>query len=261
MNEDIKTFLLETYGKAKALLECQTRETLAHKSANDLLSRADLALNGFFVSEIKAHFPEARIIAEESENLALSEEFTFVVDPLDGTCNFARGIPLYGIQVAVFEKGECTSSLVGLPCFDRLYYAEKGKGAYRNGERLFLNRDLPASDGVLELSDFYRDEKDIGLEEQFALVAELQGRFLKTRLFGAACIDFTAIAESHAQCYICYYRHIWDIAPGLLVAKEAGAVESRLNGEPYRYGDQSLVLANNEETLDLVLKAAEKHLR
>jgi fructose-1,6-bisphosphatase/inositol monophosphatase family enzyme len=72
-------------------------------------------------------------------------------------------------------------------------------------------------------------------------------------LFGAACIDFTNLAKNGAQAYICYYHYLWDIAPGLLLVKEAGAVYSGIN-KPYSFGDHSLIVANNEKTLKMILE-------
>ena len=261
MNERIKPFLFESYEKAKKILLGLSSEAVCHKSANDLLTKADLALNDFFIRAIQEAFPEACIIAEESENGTLTDALTFIVDPLDGTCNFSRGVKMHGIQIAVMEQKECVASLIGLPHFDLVYYAEKGKGAYRNGERIFLDKNIAHEDGILSLSDFYRDEKDIAFENQYRLVSSLQDDFLKTRLYGASCYDFAALSESQSQAYICYYRCIWDIAPGLLLALEAGAVAKRLNGEAYHYGDQSIVVANSIDTLEHILKKAKPLLK
>jgi len=261
MNNVIKEFLFDAYEEGKKILLGLTGEAVCHKSKNDLLTQADLALNEYFIQAIQKPFPEACVIAEESENGTLTDELTFVVDPLDGTCNFSLGVKMHGIQIAVMEKKECVASLIGLPHFDLVYYAEKGKGAYRNGQRIYLNKDIAHEDGILSLSDFYREEEDIAFEDQYKLVASLQDDFLKTRLYGAACYDFAALAESQSQGYICYYRHLWDIAPGLLLALEAGAVAVRLNGEPYQYGNQSLVVANNEKTLQRILKEAKPLLK
>ena len=233
---------------------------MKHKSPNDLLSDADLKLNEFLVSEIKKKYPNARIIAEESDNEELTNELTFVIDPLDGTCNYSMGIPLCGIQLAVLENKEAILSLIYLPNQDEMYVAKKGEGATLNGNKLVVNKDIKHNDGVLILSDFYKDEKDISLENQYKLVNDLRLDFVKTRLFGAACNDFAYLASSKAQAYICYYRNLWDIIPGLLLAKESGMVYRRITGEFYEFGNESLVVANSKETLDLIINKAKKHI-
>ena len=255
----MEKFLVDLVKAAKNIFDSR-HSTLKHKSPNDLLSDADLKLNEFLVSEIKKKYPNARIIAEESDNEELTNELTFVIDPLDGTCNYSMGIPLCGIQLAVLENKEAILSLIYLPNQDEMYVAKKGEGATLNGNKLVVNKDIKHNDGVLILSDFYKDEKDISLENQYKLVNDLRLDFVKTRLFGAACNDFAYLASSKAQAYICYYRNLWDIIPGLLLVKEAGMVYRRITGEFYEFGNESLVVANNQETLDLIINKAKKHI-
>ncbi len=228
-------------------------KSIKHKSINDLLSEADLELNDYFVNAIKKEFPQANIIAEESKNKPLTDELTFVIDPLDGTCNYSMGIELCGIQLAVFQRKEVVLSIIYLPYKDELYLAKKDGGAFLNGKPIKVNKDIKHEDGVLLSSDFYKDNKTISFDKQFELIKDLQGNFLKTRLLGAACVDFTTLATSKAQAYICYYNYIWDIAPGLLLIKEAGMIYKTINKKEYEFGSDSLVVANNQETLELIL--------
>ena len=256
----MQEFLVNLVKKAEKIFN-QKHKSIKHKSPNDLLSEADLKLNEFFVNSIKNEYPDARIIAEESDNEPLTDELTFVVDPLDGTCNYSMGIPLCGIQIAVLKKREAVLSIIYLPNTKELFVAKKDEGLFLNRKKLEVNKNIAHVDGVLILSDFYKEEKDITLDNQYKLVEELRLSFLKTRLFGAACVDFSYLVTSKAQAYICYYRNIWDILPGLLMAKEAGLVYKRLNGEDYKIDDESLVIANNQETLDLILNRAKKFVK
>ena len=254
---DILKYLIEIYEESKSLFYLKSN-IISHKNPNDLLSEADLRLNDFFCNKIKDKYNEAKIIAEESENDNLDDNLTFVIDPLDGTCNYSLGYYLCGIQMAVFKNKECILSLIGLPYFNELYYAIKGEGAYKNNERIYVNKDISHQDGILELSDFYEINDDIDIENQYKLVNLLRPKFLKTRLFGAACIDFTNIITNKALAYICYYRHIWDIAPGLLLIKEAGAIYKRINNKDYEYGNHSIIISNNLETMNLILDSYNK---
>ena len=249
--KDILEYLLDLYEKSKPLFYRESK-VLKHKNLNDVLSEADLRLNEYFYSNIKNEYPLANIIAEESDNLDLTDALTFVIDPLDGTCNYSNGLNLCGIQMAVFLNKECIISLIGLPYYDEVFYAIKNEGAYKNGNKISVNNTIKASDGILELSDFYRVNDDIEYDMQFELVKELQNKFLKIRLFGAACIDFTNLIKNNAQAYICYYRYIWDVAPGLLLAKEAGMLYSGINND-YKYGNHSIILANNMNTLKMII--------
>lgn len=248
--------LLSLYDRSKAIFS-QDFQVICHKSANDVLSEADIALNKFFYDGIREKYPDACIITEELDNAGMTDELTFVVDPLDGTCNYSLGLKLCGIQMAVFVNKECVISLIGLPYQNEVFYAVKDGGAFLNGERLTINKNIRAADGILELSDCYQVNPDVAFDDQYAIMKALHSSFMKTRLFGAACIDFTNLARNGAQAYICYYYHIWDIAPGLLLVKEAGAVCSSVH-KPYAYGDRSIIVANNEKTLEMILNTISK---
>ncbi|MCR5349327.1 MAG: inositol monophosphatase [Bacilli bacterium] len=254
-HDRVLDFLVSLYGEAKPRFLSLSPKTIKHKRANDILTDADVSMNGFFVEAIKKEYPEASIIAEESQNDQLGEGYTFVVDPIDGTCNYALGLPLCGIQIALVYKKEPVVALLGLPHFDELYTAVKGQGAFCNGQRLSIRKETKSEDAILALSDLYSDNEEVELRHQYAAMEFLRPFFLKTRLFGAAVVDFAYLATNKAQAYLCQYHLLWDIAPGLLLALEAGAVASDCRGKPYRLGRHTLCLANNQENLDLLLSA------
>lgn len=242
-----------TVSAGKRLLE-QTVKVNSHKTRNDLLTENDLATEDYIISELKASYPELNIISEEYNPENSLEGFSVVIDPIDGTCNFAVGMELFGIQLAVFDGKECCASIIYFPTSEDTYTAIKSQGAYLNGKPLRVNESALSSDGMLLISDYY-DCIDIPMDAQFSLVKSLQRHFLKTRHFGAACVDFTTISRGHGLAYVTYYHKIWDIAPGLLIATEAGCVYGSVNGESYEYGQPGLVLANSKENLELIQKA------
>lgn len=223
-----------------------------HKTKNDLLTENDLSIEKYIVEEIHAFDPNASVISEEKYADGELSERCYVIDPIDGTCNFAAGLPLFGIQAAYFEHGEPVLSILHYPVSGDTLLSQKGEGTYWNGMRIVCNSSVKAGDGILLISDYY-DDVPIPMSKQFALVKDLQPHFLKTRHFGAACVDFGMLVRGNAVAYITYYSKIWDIAPGYLAAKEAGFVCAALNGEEYRFGDAGLVIANNNETLQLIL--------
>lgn len=223
-----------------------------HKTKNDLLTENDIATETFIVSEITKFDKGASIISEENYADGKLSGRCYVIDPIDGTCNFAAGLPLYGLQVAYFEDEEVKASVLHFPVSGDMIVAALGEGTYFNGKRVFVNKTASAKDGILIISDYY-DNVPTPMNKQFELVSSLQSEFLKTRHFGAACVDFSMLACGNALSYITYYHKIWDIAPGLLAATEAGCVFAAVDGAPYKYGNAGLVVANNEENLNLIL--------
>lgn len=240
--------------EAGRLLLTQTAIVNSHKTKNDLLTENDLLIENFIIARIREEYPDINVVSEEYNPDNLPEGETVVIDPIDGTCNFAVGLDLYGVQLAVMRGTDCLYSVLYFPESDMLFTAEKGKGAFLNGKRLKVSKDASCRDGMLLISDYY-DNIDYDFDNQFELVKCLQKSFLKTRHFGAACVDFTFLAQGYALAYITYYHKIWDIAPGLLLAREAGCVFARLGGCEYSYNQTGLVVANNDENLKIILES------
>ncbi len=237
--------------KAGQFLLTQSVNVKSHKSRNDLLTENDLVIENFIIDGIKKEYPEINILSEEYNPSNDLKGTTVVIDPIDGTCNFAQGLALYGIQCAIFDEDTLCGAVMYFPAEDILYTAEAGKGVYRNGEKLFSDTKKQPSDGFLIISDYY-DNIDIDFDLQFDLVKKLQPHFLKTRHFGAACVDFRMLIEGHALAYITYYHKIWDISPGLLFAKEAGFAYSAVDSDKYRFNRPGLIVAANSDILDII---------
>lgn len=225
-----------------------------HKTKNDLLTQNDLLTETFIINHLKNRYPDIHIVSEEyNPDNHCNEGLTVVIDPIDGTCNYAAGLSLFGIQTAIFDNGVCVGAAIYFPETKDMLVAEKGKGAYFNDTPITVDSTTAAADGILLISDYY-DNITIPFEKQFALVKALQKDFLKTRHFGAACVDFSMLAQKHAVAYITYYHKLWDIAPGLLIATEAGCVYGALDCPCYEYGRPGLVVTNNAENLNLILQ-------
>ena len=230
---------------------------LEHKSKNDLLTQADLNMDTFISKHLKKHYPAFELLTEESNQTANLDNYTFIIDPIDGTCNFVNNLRLSGVQGALFYKNECVLSVIYLPYAKETFFAILGEGAFLNNKKIAINKTIPHTSGILQLSDFYPKVK-ISMQKQLKLVSTLQDKFLKTRLFGASCIDFTNLATNKAQAYVAYYYHIWDIAPGLLIIKEAGGVYKTLENTEHTYNHDNIIIANNEESLNLILEEYKK---
>ena len=255
--KEVIAYCGELIKDAGELLLRQTVAINKHKTANDLLTENDLITETFLIKSILEKFPFVNIVSEESNADKPLSGISVIIDPIDGTCNYAVGTERFGIQIAIFEETECVAAYLYFPVQKMLISAVKGEGAYLNGEKLSVNKEQSSNDGMLLISDYYGNI-DIPMDTQFELVKSLQKTFLKTRHYGAACVDFAEIVRNRAVAYICYYHYIWDIAPGLFIAKECGCVWSFVNGEEYRYGEPGLVVANSQETLDKIVAAYQK---
>ena len=244
--------MTEVIHAAGKFLLSQTVAVNNHKTRNDLLTQNDLETEEFIIAHLKETHPDIHIVSEEYNPDSTPEGLTVVIDPIDGTCNYAVGLSMFGIQLALFDGSECVGAVLHFPVSGDTFTARLGEGAYLNGKRISVNPDTPAGDGILLISDYY-DGMDISMQTQFDLVRALQSYFLKTRHLGAACVDFTTLAKGHALAYITYYSKLWDIAPGLLLAKEAGCVAGYLPGGDYPWWQPGLVVATNADILSHIL--------
>lgn len=235
----------------------QAVQSFSHKTVNDILTDVDLKMQKHVVDGICALYPTAHVIAEENDVNSFADGLVFCVDPLDGTCNYSAQIPLFGVQVAVLYNKAIMASVIYLPRFKSVYKAIKGQGVWHNDQPFATISTKNQADSVLLISDFYPGIA-VDLDKQYALVKNLQKSFLKTRLFGAACYDFVALATRQASAYVCYYHEIWDIAPGLLLVQELGFVVEGLQTKSYGLGDCALVVGANQSIVNHIKEQFDK---
>ena len=132
-----------------------------------------------------------------------------------------------------------------------MFFAYKNNGCFLNGKQIFIDKTKKTNDGFLIISDYY-DDIEIPMQNQFNLIYNLQQHFLKTRHFGAACYDFSLLVKSSAVAYVTYYHKLWDIAPGLLLIKEAGGVYENIVEDGFNYSNKGIIFANNKENLEMI---------
>ena len=224
------------------------------KSAFDLVTEVDVNIERFLTDAILSAFPGDKIHAEE---LSSSQEITgrtWVIDPIDGTCNFAHGIPTYGIQCCLFDDGEPKMAVIYLPCQEELYTAMEGEGCFLNGEKVTVDKTVTADTAVISVGDFtHKSDRLAAL--QYKAVGYLYPRVSKLRMYGAASVDYAWFVSGRLAATVFTTRNLWDIAPGILMSREAGAIVMGLDGQPYTYSKEGVMLAANEEIAKLMQDA------
>ena len=224
------------------------------KSAFDLVTEVDVNIERFLTEGILSAFPGDKIHAEE---LSSSQEITgrtWVIDPIDGTCNFAHGIPTYGIQCCLFDEGEPKMAVIYLPCQEELYTAMEGEGCFLNGEKVTVDKTVTADTAVISVGDFtHKSDRLAAL--QYKAVGYLYPRVSKLRMYGAASVDYAWFVSGRLAATVFTTRNLWDIAPGILMSREAGAIVMGLDGQPYTHSKEGVMLAANEEIAKLMQDA------
>lgn len=216
------------------------------KGTFDLVTDVDFAMEKFITSAIESEFSGDCVVGEELNplrELPLGRSWT--VDPIDGTVNMAHGLPLFGVQCAFCIDGEPLAAVIFLPRFDELYTALKGGGVRLNGEAVSVAA-VPVREAVVSVGD-YSHKTASHAERQVRLVTEVYDEVAKLRHFGAASVDFAWFAAGRTNGFVMFTRNLWDLVPGVLMAKEAGGVVRSVNGGEYRFSEEGVVVAATEE--------------
>ncbi len=216
----------------------------------DIVTDADLAVEKMVKSEISSVFPEDSILSEETgETKTLSNGRVWIVDPIDGTTNFSKGIPHFCVSIALVINGDPQIGVVYDPYMDELYEAVKGNGAFMNGEPISVSKTSELKEAVLNTGYQYSatEYRDIVLKNYVAFF----GKVMAIRVFGSAVLDQCYVANGRIDGFWEYSLKPWDVAAGSLVAKEAGATVTGIGENFSVYG--KTILVTNSKLVDKIL--------
>ena len=217
---------------------------VSRKGPGDFVTAADFRTDEKLRDALQQARPGFGFLTEEGKDIVGEDESRrWIIDPIDGTMNFMHGTPMFCISIALEEAGEVTAGLVYAPVPDEMFWAEKGQGAYLNDRRLRVASRRHMGDAVIGTGMPHLGHPDTSgyLAELGAVMAECAG----IRCMGAAALDLAYVAAGRFDGFWDTGLAPWDIAAGLLLAREAGAMVSRTDGgaNPLYAGD---VLAANE---------------
>jgi len=229
------------------LLEYQKRGfTIREKGTSDLVSEADIAAETLILARIRDAFPSHAILAEESQTELQGSslpEHLWIVDPLDGTTNYAHGIPHFAVSVAYYRNGVPECGVVFNPARDDWYVAARGAGAWFQDERLQVGPQQTLADCLIGLGFYY--DRGAMMEATLATIHQL----FKTgihgiRRFGTAALDLAHVARGFYGAYFEYQLSPWDFAAGRLLVEEAGGTVTSAQGNELALRKGSVLASN-----------------
>jgi myo-inositol-1(or 4)-monophosphatase len=228
------------------------------KAENDFVTVADRAAETAVLAEIRRHYPDHRILAEEiGWTGGKSSDYSWIVDPLDGTTNFLKGLPVYGVSVACSQGEEVMAAAVYDPEGGNLFKATRGGGAYWNDKRMEVSK-LPNLRGAFVATGYpfkAREAVDLYLDT-FRSVFE---RAQSIRRCGAAALDLAYTAAGVYDGFFEFRLLPWDIAAGALLIEEAGGLVSDLDGGD-RYMEGGNVIAGAPAVQKDLLEVVGRHV-
>lgn len=232
---------------------------ITYKGAVDLLTEYDVAIEKELTGKLQDLFAGYTIVGEESWGGGEIPKNAVIIDPIDGTTNFVHHIPFCAISVGVWEDGEPKYGVVYNPITDEMFTAERGCGAYLNGEKISVS-ETSELQKTLVATGFPYTKSEAGDDFLWAVekIKAILPHTRDVRRLGAASVDLCYIAKGIFDAYYEINLKPWDTAAGVLVVTEAGGKISNTEGGKYTLCDKGIVATNaaiHEKFLDLLANA------
>lgn len=239
---------------AGAVMLSATDALAQEKSGHrDVVTQYDQRVQAMLMEHLAAVVPGSSFYCEElAENCPLDGERVFIIDPIDGTMNFLKGLHHSCISIAYCERGELLAGAVYNPYADELFTAEKGKGAFLNGKPIHV-AETTLADSLVHFgtSPYY----DSVTDDTFAVARKVYAASLDVRRKGSAALDLCDVAAGRVGLYFEMSLSLWDYAAGALLVREAGGVVTRMDGSALPFdGGKPSILAGNRDCVEAFLK-------
>jgi len=219
------------------------------KGEQDIVTSTDLFIEKELVKTIKAMFKDDFFLTEEYYNLAELRNRTWIIDPIDGTSNYASGLSEYVIQIALFDEGDIQLSYIYYPGQNQEYYAVKDFGAYLNEVRYKVNNRLETTFmismvGITHKTKdkyYYKKILDVAIENKY-----------KMRMLGSIGLELALSSNGIFELFYSNVTNVWDLYPGILLLREAGAILLNEKGLTYQLGDKNLFVCKNDKVVQFL---------
>lgn len=217
---------------------------IGYKGVVNLVTEADHLSEDAIIKIIRKNFPQHNILTEESRGYEKESDYKWIIDPLDGTTNYAHGFPVYCVSIALEKKGEVILGIVFNPVLKELFVVEKNKGAFLNRKRISVSKTKELSRSLLATGFPYdiRESKVNNLDhfENFALRAQA------IRRAGSAALDLCYLAKGIFDGFWELKLSPWDTAAGILMVKEAGGKVTDFRGKKFSIYQKDILASNGK---------------
>lgn len=252
---NLKSFAVGIARNAGALLKKKFNKTHAiqYKGDINIVTEADKMSEHLIIKSIRRNFPDHGILSEESPAIAGAGKIRWIVDPLDGTTNYAHGYPVFCVSIALERDGNVVLGVIYDPMRDDLFSAVRGKGAYLNSKKLSVSSIRDISRSLLATGFPYdiRESRDNNLDYFNRMAVKVQA----IRRAGAAALDLAYLAAGRFDGFWELKLKPWDTAAGCLMVEEAGGRISDLSGKKWNIASPGVLASNgliHQKMLDVL---------
>lgn len=251
MNRVIQAGLAATFESGRILRsKFGNIQSVSKKGTIDLVTEADTQSEKVIIDTIRSCFPDHSILAEESGRISADSRFQWIIDPLDGTTNFAHELPLFSTSIAFAMDGVIKVGIVHNPMTRELFTATHGKGAFLNGKNITVSKQKHLSECLL-VTGFPYNFKDV-FDEVMTRFSKCLAAAQGVRRLGSAALDLCFMACGRFDGFWEQNLNPWDTAAGLLIAREAGARVTNFSGDDYDIEMKELLATNGNIHGDLL---------
>jgi myo-inositol-1(or 4)-monophosphatase len=243
-SDGFKKFIVDVVCAAGGLLRSRfyDRHEVQYKGEINIVTEADRISEELIMGMISRRFPQHGILTEESPETLNSSEFRWIIDPLDGTTNYAHAYPVFAVSIALEAAEEIILGAVYNPMSNELFVAEKGNGAYLNGRRLCVSSTESLSRSLLATGFPYDIRTDMNNNMNYFKSMAFCAQAI--RRAGSAALDLAFVAAGRFDGFWELKLAPWDTAAGWLIVEEAGGVVTNLAGGPYNVHSPNILAAN-----------------
>ncbi|MBT4856617.1 inositol monophosphatase [Candidatus Uhrbacteria bacterium] len=230
-----------------------TQGDVSFKKHGETVTRIDREINTFIINELEAHFPDHDIITEEADAIdGNGEHKRWFVDPIDGTNNFVRQIPLYCVSIGYEQDRVLTVGAIFDPVHQVLYSGERGKGAFANDKALHVTKQTALDNAMIFEGHGYPPEHQA---QHSKVVSRINSSSSNRREIGTAALMLAYLAQGRADGMILTGTKPWDCAAGAVLVREAGGRVTNFKGDDWTPSDNMIVASNgliHDQLLELL---------
>src|SRR5574341_1209341 len=230
----------------------ESKQVSFKRNPTDLVTRADRMSEDLIVGLLRERFPDHGILAEEGSEHP-GAEYRWIIDPVDGTTNFAHGVPLFCVSIGLEHRGQIMAGVVYHPPLDELFYADRGTGAFLRSADTTKRIHMSAVDRVAQsvvATGLPYDIRNSGANVDN--IGRLCRTAIELRILGAAALHLAYVAAGRIEAFWEPALNAWDIAAGALLVEEAGGRISHMSGSPFRVDCRDVLATNGRVHAEMV---------
>ena len=217
---------------------------VSKKGPDDFVTKTDQKVEEIIIEELERARPGYNFLAEEGGTTKEKKsEFTWIIDPIDGTSNFMHGIPHFAISIGLEKSGEMIAGIIFDPIKNEMFYAEKGRGAYLNNSRIRVSsRNIITDSIALTGGPSFAEENKQSFHDEYMAMCSY---FHQVRKLGSAALDLAYVAAGRAEMFWHKNLKYWDIAAGIIIVKEAGGTITDFKGKTFDLKNKEILATNS----------------